>query len=150
MRAFRLGDAHGSFPIFSGRGAARSKGRWHKRGQEVIYCSKYYSTALLETVAHWHLDIPLRQHYIEIEIPAGISYETVTAHSFPKWLDDQKASAFGSKWCQEQRSVILIVPSYVARIDENVVINCSHPDFPKLRAGLEYPVFWDDRLFSNP
>lgn len=149
MRAFRVGDADGRYPIYSGQGSARSKGRWHKRGQEVIYSSRYYSTALLESLARWNLGLPLRQHYIEINIPSGISYETVTAHSFPKWVDDERASAFGAKWHQEKRSLILIVPSYVARIDENVVINCSHPDFPKLQAGLEYPVFWDERLFSN-
>lgn len=150
MRAYRIGDPKGRFPIFSGEGAAKVSGRWHIRGQQVIYASRHYSTALLEVLAHWNGILPSGQHYIEIGIPAGVSYETVTPHSFAGWTDDRKAREFGATWCREQRSAILISPSFVARVDENVVINCSHPDFPRLHASLEYPVFWDDRLFSKP
>jgi RES domain-containing protein len=149
LRAYRIGDPKGRYPIFNGDGAAKTSGRWHERGQEVIYASCHYSTALLELLAHWNGILPAGQQNVEIDIPAGATYETVTPHSLANWTDDRKARAFGAKWCQEKRSAILIVPSFVARVDQNVVINCAHPDFPKLRVGLEYPVFWDDRLFSK-
>ncbi len=36
MRAFRIGDPNGAYPIYSGEGAAKVEGRWHERGQDVI------------------------------------------------------------------------------------------------------------------
>jgi len=47
----------------------------------------------------------------------------------------------------KNRSAIPIVPSVVARMERNVVINRRHPDFESLTVGLETPVWWDRRLF---
>lgn len=148
MRVYRIGDPNGIYPIYSGEGAARFEGRWHERGQEVIYTSRHYSTALLEKLAHFNGVLPSNQHYIEIEIRKGVSYEIVTKDSLPGWLEMDKARAAGSSWYRERRSAILIVPSYVARIEENVIINCTHPDAARIRPGLEHPVTWDMRLFQ--
>lgn len=148
LRAFRIGDPNGRYPIFSGDGAARIEGRWHEKGQEVIYASRYYGTALLEKLAHFNGVLPANQHYIEIELPAGLSYETITKDSLPGWLDAAQARAEGTRWYAEQRSAILIVPSFVSRLEENVIINCRHAEAGRIRPGLEYPVPWDTRLFS--
>lgn len=150
VRAYRIGDPKGIFPIYSARGSVRTEGRWHEKGQEVIYASRYYSTAMLEKLAHYNSILPSNQHYIEIDMPVGISYETVTAQVLPGWIDKKKARAYGSRWYQEQRSAVLIMPSYVAQIEENVLINCAHSEFARIRVGLEYPVFWDGRLFAKP
>jgi len=48
---------------------------------------------------------------------------------------------------QERRSAVLIVPSYVARIEPNVVINPEHRDAGKFDVSLPEPVWWDRRLF---
>jgi RES domain-containing protein len=58
------------------------------------------------------------------------------------------SKAFGEKWCQEKRSAILLVPSVVARVDRNVLINPAHPEFSSLTVSLYQPVFWDRRLFG--
>ncbi|MBX4893189.1 hypothetical protein HJA79_26840 [Rhizobium bangladeshense] len=50
--------------------------------------------------------------------------------------------------CQEKRSAILLVPSVVARVDRNVLINPAHPEFASITASLHEPVFWDRRLFG--
>ena len=46
--------------------------------------------------------------------------------------------------------MLLVVPSVVARIESNVVINTRHPDYEGLsiEVGLETPVWWDQRLFA--
>jgi RES domain-containing protein len=149
MRVYRIGDPQGLYPIFSGDGAAKVEGRWHERGQDVIYASAYYSTSLLEKLAHWNGHLPKNQHYIEIEIPVGTSYEVVTKDTLPGWVDASKARLFGSKWFNDRRTAILIVPSYVARIENNVLIHPHHPDFKGISCGLETPVPWDARLFSR-
>ncbi len=148
MRAFRIGDPKGAYPIYSGEGAAKVEGRWHERGQNVIYASEHYSTALLEKLAHWNGHLPPSQHYIEITIPAGTSYEVVTKDTLPGWVDAAVARAFGSRWFGERRSCILVVPSFVARLDTNVLINPDHPDARAIKVGLETPVPWDARLFG--
>jgi RES domain-containing protein len=151
MRVFRIGDPEGRFPIYSGEGAAVTEGRWHTRGQEVIYTCQHYSTAMLEKLAHYNGVLPPNQHYIEIAIPAGTSYEVVTKDSLPDWhlRDSQKARAHGSTWLEERRTAILVVPSYVAREETNVLINPRHADARAIRPSVERPVVWDARLFDK-
>jgi RES domain-containing protein len=151
LRVFRIGDPAGRFAIYSGEGAATTEGRWHTKGQEVIYTSEHYSTAMLEKLAHYNGVLPPNQHYIEIEIPAGTSYEVVTKDSLPEWnlRDSPQARAHGSKWIDEGRSAILIVPSYVAREENNVLINPRHADTKAIRPSVERPIVWDRRLFER-
>jgi len=149
LRAYRIGDPAGQLPVWSAEGAKCVSGRWHDAGAAVIYASEHYSTAMLETLAHWGGAIPPNQHFIEITIPRGTSYEVVTADVVPDWYrpSAETARRFGRAWYEECRSALLIVPSVVARIERNVVINSRHPDFGGLTVGLETPVWWDRRLF---
>jgi len=50
---------------------------------------------------------------------------------------------------KEQRSAILIVPSIVARVDNNILINEAHPEFKKIATSLNQPVIWDSRFFQS-
>ena len=124
-------------------------GRWNEPGQSVIYASEHYSTALLETLARTG-EMPRNQHYVEIDIPAGVTYEVVTKDSLPGWchVDGAVARSFGSTWYEEQRSAILIVPSVVARVERNVLIHPYHDEARSINVGLETPVCWDLRLFG--
>jgi RES domain-containing protein len=151
MRVFRIGDPRGGYPIYSGEGAATTEGRWHTKGQEIIYTSEHYSTAMLEKLAHYNGVLPPNQHYIEIEIPSGTSYEVVTKDSLPGWdrRDSPQARAHGARWLEEERTAILIVPSYVAREENNVLINPRHSDTKGFKPSLEKPVVWDRRLFDR-
>lgn len=150
MTAYRIGDPDGMYPIWSGQGAKENAGRWHDVGVNLIYASQYYSTAMLEKLVHYSGGLPENQHYLEITIPAGISYEVVTADSLPGWNNkNQRVSqAFGNAWYSESRSAVLIVPSIVARVENNLVINASHPEFGQITTGLETPIWWDKRLFG--
>ena len=151
MRAYRIGDPAGQFPVWSAEGAKRTSGRWHEPGAEVIYASENYSTAMLEQLVHWNGTLPPNQHYIEIAIPKGTSYEIVTPQTFPECFspDGEAARRFGRQWYAENRSAVLIAPSVVARMEHNVVVNCRHPDFRGISVGLETPVWWDRRLFPK-
>lgn len=150
LTAFRIGDPAGAYPIFDPTGSTIAPGRWNTRGGPVIYASEHYSTALLEKLVHGSGRLPPNQHYVEIVIPRGASYEIFSPPSLPGW-DDMPASVskqFGETWCIERRSAILLVPSVVARVDRNVLINPAHPEFGDIRTSLHEPVFWDRRLFG--
>jgi len=147
---WRIGDPKGRYPIFSGEGAARVEGRWHRQGQEVIYCSEHYGTAMLEQLAHFNGVMPSNQHFIKIEIPPKTSYEMVTRDSLPGWdaVGGAPSRAFGANWLAEMSSCILIVPSVVSREENNVLINPLHAEFAGISPGLEQPIRWDRRLFA--
>jgi RES domain-containing protein len=76
----------------------------------------------------------------------------VTPGSLPGWehRDGRVARAFGSRWIDEARSAILIVPSVVARMERNVLINPARACATRVVSGLEVPVTWDARLFQSP
>lgn len=149
--AWRIGDPDGRFPIFSGEGSVRCEGRWHRKGQEVIYASEHYGTAMLEKLAHYNGILPPNQHFITIDVPAGTGFDAVTKDSLPGWddLGGTASRAFGAAWIDEARSAILFVPSVVSREESNVLINPGHPDAARIRPGREQPVRWDERLFDN-
>lgn len=149
LRAYRLGDPLGRWTIYSPDGARTVDGRWHRRGDRVIYASERYSTAMLEMLVRWNGVPPPAQSFIEVVIPAGISYESVEGDDLDGWdlPESEPARALGHRWYAERRSAILLVPSVVARLERNVLINAEHPEFGQLQAGPETPVQWDERLF---
>lgn len=150
LSCYRIGDPAGSHPIFDATGSTIAPGRWNTSGSPLIYASEHYSTALLEKLAHGSGRLPPNQHYVVISIPRGLTYETFSPPALPGW-DQMPATVskiFGERWCFERRSAILIVPSVVARLDRNILINPAHPEFRSIQASLHEPVFWDRRLFG--
>lgn len=150
LACYRLGDPDGAYPIFDATGSTLSPGRWNTTSTPVIYASEHYSTAMLECLVHSNGFMPANQHFIKITIPAGVSYESFNEAQCPHWhdADNSLAQAYGSQWLSTRRSAILLVPSVVAREEQNILINPVHLDFAKIKQGLARPVWWDDRLYQ--
>ncbi|RWF05613.1 MAG: hypothetical protein EOS81_04035 [Mesorhizobium sp.] len=150
LTAFRIGDPAGDFPIFDATGSTIAPGRWNTPGSPVIYASEHFSTALLEKLVHGSGRLPPNQHYVEITIPRGTSYEVFSPPSLPGWdtMPATVSKAFGEKWCVERRSAILVVPSVIARLDNNILINPAWSEFRTITSSLHKPVYWDRRLFG--
>ena len=150
LTCYRIGDPSGAFPIYDSRGSSLYPGRWHDTRTPVIYASEHYSTAMLEILANLGGEFPSNQHFITITVPRGTSYEVVTKDHLRGWdaLHPIVSREIGARWVREGRSAILLVPSYVARIERNVVINPAHPDAAGIETSLPEPVWWDDRLFK--
>ena len=151
LSCFRIGDPNGAYPIFDATGSTIAPGRWNTSGSPMIYTSEHFSTALLEKLVHGSGRLPPNQHHITVTIPRGLTYEMFSPPTLPGWdrMPATVSKTFGERWCLEKRSVILIVPSVVARLDNNILINPAHPAFRKLEASLHEPVFWDRRLFGQ-
>ena len=148
---YRIGDPNGEFPIYDARGSSLFPGRWNTPDTPVIYASENYSTAMLERLVHGSGHLPPNQHYVVIKMPSSTSYEEITSDALPGW-DTPEATAsrdFGAKWVRERRSAVLLVPSFVARLERNVVINPAHPDIARIEVGAPQPVLWDRRLFNS-
>lgn len=70
--------------------------------------------------------------------------------ALPDWYLEAGAAsrAYGEAWQQGKRSLVLIVPGVVARIESNILINPEHREFPQVQTSLHQPVWWDKRLFA--
>jgi RES domain-containing protein len=150
LECYRIGDPDGRFPIYDATGSALYPGRWNTSGSPMIYAAEHFSTALLEKLVHGNGRIPGNQHYIRITIPNGVSYEILNTAALRGW-DDAVGSVskpFGQTWQHSRRSAILLVPSVVARLDRNVLINLEHPDARAITHSLHEPIWWDERLFG--
>lgn len=117
----------------------------------MIYASERFSTAMLEKLARGSGRLPPNQHDVQMAIPRGLTYEVFSPPSLPGWdsMPTTVSRAFGEGCCVERRSLILIVPSVVARLDNYILINPAHPEFHAIEASLHQPVFWDRRLFGS-
>ncbi len=151
LHAYRIGDPDGLYPIFDAGGSKLFHGRWHSVGTAILYASEHYSTAMLEKLVHGSGRLPPNQHFITITIPNHTSYEVVTPDRLPGWdaMSGAQSRSFGDRWFEEQRSAILIVPSVVARMERNILINPDHPDAGSITHDLHTPVWWDRRLFDR-
>jgi RES domain-containing protein len=151
LTAYRIGDPDGAYPIFDATGSRLSPGRWNSAASPVIYASEHYSTSMLEKLVRTSGELPPNQHFIEITIPNGLSYEMVNPAHLAGWDADTPGASrtYGETWQTSRRSLLLLVPSVVARMEHNVLINPEHAEFPRITHSLHQPVWWDRRLFHT-
>ena len=152
LTAFRIGDPDGAYPIFDATGSRLAPGRWNTENTPLIYAAEHYSTAMLEILANGTGRCPPNQHFIQITIPNDLSYEQVNPAHLPGWdaANSEVSRDYGAAWQGARRSLLLLVPSVVARVELNVLINPEHAEFARITHGLHQPVWWDRRLFGRP
>jgi RES domain-containing protein len=150
LTCYRIGDPEGEFPIFDARGSTINPGRWNTAACPILYTSEHYSTTMLEKLVNGSGQMPPNQHFIKITIPNGVTYEALNTAHLPDWYlqNCSTSKPYGDAWQQSKRSLLLIVPSVVAREEHNFLINPQHPEFAQVEDSLEIPVWWDTRLFA--
>jgi RES domain-containing protein len=150
VQIYRIAD--GRHPIWDGSGAGLIGGRWNSLGKPVIYGSLSYSCAMLEILAHANIGrVPQTHQFVIAEVPKDVSVEILEGSILPEGWDSENtasARARGDQWINEARSAILIVPSVIARLDRNALVNPLHPDAKKLIVSEPINVIWDKRLFQ--
>lgn len=151
LTCYRIGDPDGVFPIYDAEGARLYPGRWNTHASPIIYTSEHYSTAMLEKLVHANLVMPANQHFIEITIPNGTSYETFQMAAHPGWdsRSEDICKSFGQDWYDRKRSALLFVPSLPARPERNILVNPLHPDAKHITHAMAEPVWWDERLYAR-
>ena len=151
MQIFRIGDER--HPLWDGTGAALVGGRWNSPGRQVIYGSLSYACALLEILAYANIGrIPTTHRFLIADVPDGVTVERHDANSLPPGWDAENSSSsrgFGDLWLKEARSAVLLVPSVVAKLEWNALVNPLHPDSTRLTISTSEKVVWDKRLFER-
>jgi RES domain-containing protein len=150
LKAFRVGS--GRHAVFQGEGARLHGGRWNSAGRAAVYCGASFAITLLERLVYAAIGtVPKDDRWVAAEIPDELA-EFLDEVTLPGWdaPGSTVARGYGDRWLDEARSVALVVPSAVTRIDRNVVVNPSHPELAAVVLGAEQPVPWDRRLFARP
>lgn len=151
MRIYRIADKR--HPIWDGTGAALLGGRWNSPGRPAIYGSLSSACAMLEILAHSGIGrIPETQQIVIAEVPdEDALIEWLEPASLPDGWDAEDsgvARQLGDDWLASRRSLVLVVPSVVARLEFNAVVNPAHRDFSRVRVSAPEAVVWDRRLFG--
>ena len=151
MQIFRIADER--HPLWDGTGAALVGGRWNSPGRQVIYGSLSYACAMLEILAHASIGrVPTTHRFLVADVPDDVSIERQDDNSLPGGWDAEGsafARIFGDQWLQEKRSAILLVPSVIAKLEWNALVNPLHPDTHRLVISETKNVVWDKRLFER-
>ncbi len=151
MQIYRIGDKR--HPLWDGTGAAMMGARWNSPGLPVIYGSLSYACSMLEILVHANIGrVPSTHCYVVADVPPSVAIERHDTTSLPAgWEGDDASIArrFGDQWLTESRSAVLIVPSVVAKLEWNAVVNPRHPDASHIVVAKNQPVIWDQRLFSR-
>jgi RES domain-containing protein len=140
-----------NYQTLDGVGGLYVSGRWHTRGQPVIYCTLNPATALLETLVHIEIDSEDRpEHFqiLRIEGPDSLSIEKVGPGSLSaQWAVDMSVTqAIGDRWLREGGSLLLHVPSVLVPETWNVLVNPQHAEASRLKITATYEHAFDVRL----
>ncbi len=127
----------------SGEGGRLYSGRWHSAGRPIIYTATEPSLAVLEVRVN--LDVPfelLPDDYVLVSIETGPA-DLETLATLP-----ENPRAHGDAWLQEQRTLLLAVPSVIIPQARNVLINPAHPAAAPARIVRAEPFNFDPRLWG--
>lgn len=151
IRVYRIADER--HPIWDGTGAALVGGRWNSPGRPAIYGSLSYASAMLEILAHAGIGrVPPTQRFVVADGSDELSVERHDRVTLPAGWDAEDSSIarrLGDDWLASSRSLVLVVPSVVARLEFTAILNPGHPEFQKLIVSIPEPVIWDSRLFRT-
>jgi RES domain-containing protein len=150
IRVWRLIKSEHADDAFAGEGARLGGGRWSSKGFRVVYTAGSLSLATLEVMVHTPFYRALKNYVcIQIDFNPNIAQSITTENLPDNWTVDpipQSVRDLGNQWVQNQKSVILKVPSAIIPVEYNYLINPSHPDFKKIVIHPPQKFAFDPRL----
>ena len=153
MIVHRICKAKYGKTAFSGAGGLESAGRWHRKGQSIVYAAPTLSLAALELFVHLgRTDSKIKFVSATATIPENLEIEVLDSAALPAhWYSSPPIGAtmeLGSRWCVEARSMAIKVPSAVVRGEFNYLLNPAHPDFKHLVISGSAAFTCDQRLWK--
>jgi RES domain-containing protein len=139
----------------SGNGSRLFGGRWNSEGYFAVYTSANRSLALLETLAHVQAKFFRNKKYIlvTVSIPDKPSIKILRQKELPgDWnaLDVfQVTQKIGDHFLEEQKNLILQVPSVLMQEEHNYVINPLHPAIKQVKIVHQRRMEFNDRLMKS-
>jgi RES domain-containing protein len=133
----------------SGTGAAIYGGRWNKKGTPVLYTGENIEIALLETIVHIPPMLVPDLVILTFDIPDD-SITEIELSNLPKNWTAYPAptilSEIAEDWVKEQKTIALKVPSCIIHSSHIYILNCTHPDYNKVKLLDQKNFHFDTRL----
>ena len=135
-----------------GMGGLYGPGRWHKKGNLVIYTSEHASLAAWEKIVHVTSfeNLPKNLLLVKIELPEGIEIQSVPQkvlvkgwNSYPFALETVD---YGTSFLQKKEHLALKVPSVIIPDEFNIILNPLHPDIRNCKVVSTIPFVFDQRV----
>ncbi|XKH61176.1 RES family NAD+ phosphorylase [Halomonas sediminis] len=135
----------------SGIGGTITAGRWHHKGQPVVYLADSPATALLEVLVNFEMSIdelPDRFTLLRVELPPTTSEASIYNDLPEIWHQQQHLTrSLGTNWLNESSSLLLKVPTVIVPHNCNYLFNPRHPEASLAALSVEqFPL--DSRLMS--
>jgi RES domain-containing protein len=137
----------------SGAGSELTEGRWNRIGTPVLYASTSVALATLETVyAIRNGELPFNRYLVRIDVPEEVWATAERPNPLSGGWDAVPAGKtsrmIGERWIASGKEAILLIPSAIVPVEDNVLINPRHPDAQKICAQTLRKWFFDPRFFS--
>ncbi len=156
MRCFRITPNPDPAAAFDGIGSSLSPGRWNERARRAVYVTTRLPLGILEVMVQDSVTTLRGYGAYPLDIPDDIPLDSVKlADLSPTWrtafAGREECRAIGHDWLARKATLGLIVPSAVvpegfAFADYNVVLDPTHPDFPRINVGDRIELDIDHRL----
>jgi len=153
MELYRIAQESYSTDL-SGNGSRIFGGRWNSEGHYALYTSVNRSLALLETLAHAPAKFFRVKKYVLVTVfvPDKASLKFIEEKDLPgNWdaLDVQHMTQkIGDNFLQEQKSLLLRVPSVLMPEEFNYIINPRHSSMKQVRVIRQREIRFNDRLIK--
>jgi RES domain-containing protein len=149
MRLWRIAD-HADL---SGEGGLLASGRWHTRGNRIVYLADHPASALVEVLVYLEVDsedIPQSYQLIAVDLPDSIAFQAIEPHQLAaNWLNQvQLTRESGDRWVRENQTALLRVPSAIVPFAMSWLLNAAHADAAKARIVEVIRAPFDQRLFG--
>lgn len=152
MTVWRITDVHHVDDAFSGIGAEQFGGRFNSTGRKVVYTAGSISLAMLEMLVQANDRRRLVNHYCISATFDDSLAETVDPDQLPADWDalpyTSASQQFGDRWIDDERSLVLSIPSVVNPYEQNYLLNPSHPRSGEVKVGDPFPAPFDPRLLK--
>ncbi len=135
-----------------GMGGLYGPGRWHKKGNLVIYTSEHASLAAWEKIVHVTSfeNLPENLLLVKIELPDRIEIQSVPQKVLIKGWDSfpfaLETVDYGTSFLQKKTHLALKVPSVIIPDEFNIILNPLHPDIRDCKVVSTVSFVFDQRV----
>lgn len=136
----------------SGAGSKQYGGRWNDKGVAMVYFAESRAMAVMEVLVHLRPEEIDREFVLAVFEVLDDSVLTIYTKDLSKnWKEESEVETLkeiGNKFIEENKFLLMKVPSVIIEEDYNLVFNPNHPHSNKIRL-VEKRFFKFDVRFKN-
>lgn len=153
MIASRICKKRYSKNPLDGIGGLHASGRWNLAGHAIVYTSSSAALAAMEMRVHVEeTTAPHDLVLIQFDIPESLPREILILKNLPRnWNVNpapKSTMRVGTDWLKANKTPLLLVPSAVIPMEQNILINPRHPEVSKIQIMQIRAFSLDSRLFT--